>query len=370
MRTPQLYAMPQGTLAERDVDAAITLAETDLRAWRGSRILLTGATGFVGSWMLGVLGRANDDLDLGLEVVALARRPARGFTAAQWPCVTAVAADVRRLTAAHATQIGGLDAVVHLACPSTQTSAAEIDEAPATIVDGTRAVLDTAAASGRLRVLVASSGVVHGRGADRPALVPEDCAGTPSPGERSYAYGVAKRVAEQDAIAATAAGNVDAVIARLWAFIGPYLPLDAHYAAGNFVADALAGRPIHVKGDPATVRSYLYPVDLVVWLLAILTRGRSAAAYNVGSETETTIGELATTVARASNSTARVRSSGVAKQLPQQLCADRYVPDTRKARAELGVRQTVNLDDAVERTLDWHRGRASDSLTSTIGARI
>ena len=207
-------------------------------------------------------------------------------------------------------------------------------------------------------MLFASSGAVHGRGAGRPARTPEDCAAAPLPGEPNAGYGLAKRLMEHEAHLATSAGEADVVVARLWAFLGPLLPLDIHYAAGNFVADALGGRAIHVKGNLATVRSYLYPTDLVVWLLAALTRGRPGVAYNIGSDVDTTIGELATTVAAVSGSTAGLRIPDRTSEYP----ADRYVPDVSRARAELGVRQTVGLADAIDRTLSWH-------TTASIGDR-
>ena len=102
-------------------------------------------------------------------------------------------------------------------------------------------------------------------------------------------YGRAKREAEQ----LCAESEADFVTARAFAFLGPYLPLDAHFAAGNFLRDALAGGPILVRGDGTALRSYLYPADLVVWLLRMLLRGRRGRAYNVGSDEVVTTAQLA-----------------------------------------------------------------------------
>ena len=344
MTTDLLGAPP---LASADLNAATALATADLRSWRGARVLVTGATGFVGTWTLSVLAHANRHLDLNLDLVALARRPHR-LASELAEVVTCVASDVRTPA-----PLGHLDAVLHLACPSSAAPGspdAEPKNLASTIVNGTRAILRLAP---RARVLVASSGAVHGRGYGRSQKVDEDFETTLAHADPAATYGISKLRAEADAVRATEAGEADAVIARLWAFIGPLLPTDAHFAAGNFIADAVAGRPIAVKGDPATVRSYLYPVDLVVWLLAVLTRGRTAAAYNVGSDVETTIGELAMTVARISGSTAGIDLIG------ETATTDHYVPDTARIRKELHVNQTVFLDDAIERTLRWHRTAAA-----------
>jgi dTDP-glucose 4,6-dehydratase len=138
-------------------------------------------------------------------------------------------------------------------------------------------------------------------------------------------------------------------IARCFAFVGAHLPLDAHFAIGNFIRDGLAGGPIRVRGDGSPVRSYLYAADLAVWLLTLAVRGRAGEAYNVGSEREITIAQLAARVAAELDPriAVEIRANGEASR------ADRYVPSTRKIREELGVQETVDLGDAIRRTAAW-----------------
>src|SRR5205823_1641923 len=110
-------------------------------------------------------------------------------------------------------------------------------------------------------------------------------------------------------------------IARLFAFIGPYLPLNENYAAGNFLRDALAGGPIRVSGDGTPYRSYLYAADLVIWLWVIFLRGKSAHAYNVGSSRDVNITELARCVVTA---TSRELTIETAQQPVPGAAAARY----------------------------------------------
>ena len=141
------------------------------------------------------------------------------------------------------------------------------------------------------------------------------------------------------------------VIARCFAFVGPYLPLDAHFAAGNFIRDALAGRPIVIRGDGRPYRSYLYASDLVKWLWTLLDRGEAGRVYHVGSGRAVSIAELA-----------RIAAGLVEPALPVEVLSPageglppRYVPDISRARRELELRVETDLEEALRLTFEFHR---------------
>jgi dTDP-glucose 4,6-dehydratase len=222
-----------------------------------------------------------------------------------------------------------------------------------TIVDGMSNVLEVAAAADRPRVLFTSSGAVYGR---QPPEVPgltEDYEPEPEALADLGAYHRGKREAERLGAAAVASGDADIITGRLFAFVGPHLQLDTHFAVGNFLRDALAGGPVVVGGDGTPFRSYQYAGDLVVWLLALLARGEAGRTYNVGSDDAMDIGTLARTVA-AEVGDVEVEISGTPD--PSQL-AERYVPDCSRARTELGLTNSVDLEEAIRRTAAWHRAQ-------------
>jgi dTDP-glucose 4,6-dehydratase len=134
--------------------------------------------------------------------------------------------------------------------------------------------------------------------------------------------------------------------------VGPYLPLDAHYAIGNFIRDALNGHSIGVTGDGTPFRSYLYAADLAAWLWTILLQPSATGAYNVGSDEAWPIREIAKRVALSCPSRPGVT---LAHSPDLRRAPSRYVPNVDRARRELGLEVWTPLDVAIRKTFDFHQ---------------
>ena len=319
---------------------------------RGEQIFITGGTGFFGCWLLESLLWANEKLNLNAHAAVLTRSPdsfkIKAPHLAGNEAVTLIKGDVRTFDF----PTGTFHYVIHAA---TDSSTKPNGDDPLlmldTIIEGTRHTLEFAKACGARKFLLTSSGAVYGKQPPELTQIPEEYSGAPDPMDTSFAYGQGKRVAEHLCSLYANQSNVEMSIARCFAFVGPYLPLDVHFAIGNFIHDALNGESIVVKGDGTPYRSYLYAADLAIWLWTILFKGQSCRPYNVGSDHELTIAELANTVAQNFTPAPPVR---ILKTANKSKPTERYVPSTKRVSSELGLRLYIDLQTAIQKTIVWN----------------
>jgi len=320
-------------------------------------IFLTGGSGFFGSWILESFLFANRKLNLKAKALVLTRNPATLSEKMPHimddPSVEIHVGDVRDFDFPE----GEFSHIIHLA--SASAIGKFLNEDPLlrfdTIVQGTRRVLDFAQKCRARKFLCTSTGYVYGKQVPGLTLIPEDYKGLPELDDPNAVLGFGKRTAELLCVSYSKKFGFDSKIARCFSFVGPYLQLNIHYAIGNFIRDTINGGPIVVKGDGTAVRSYMYVSDLMIWLWTILFKGKNREPYNVGSEKEITIKELAFKVAEIYKKLTGKTVEVIIREEPDpSKPADRYVPSTRKAKTELGLKQTVSLEDAIEKTLKFY----------------
>lgn len=345
--------MTSPPLSQTDLDHVLHHTLPLWKEARGARIFLTGGTGFFGAWLVESFLHANSRLDLGASLVVLTRDPhaARRRLAClqDGSSVSLHAGDVRDFIPPP----GIFDFVIHAATESSrQTHAGDEQHMFDTIVDGTRRVIRFARECGARRFLLVSSGAVYGQQPPDLERLSEGFCGAPDVWGSHSAYAEGKRVAELLCAIEARLGGLSTCAARCFAFLGPHLPLDAHFAIGNFIGDALGGRPIHIRGDGTAIRSYLYTADLAIWLWTMALSPAAIGPYNVGSTLPITIEETARLVERlcAPGTPIMIGAARVAGVPPH-----RYVADTMRADRELGLRQLVSLEDAIHRTTAWLR---------------
>lgn len=336
-----------------DLDHVLSHTETWWEALREQRIFITGGTGFFGCWLLESFAWANDVLHLNAHAVVLTR-DVEGVRKklphlADHPAIHFHAGDVRSFP----WPAGAFSHIIHAGAVRTMDLQGEAAlEMFETMVEGTRRTLELARRCGAKKLLFVSSGAIYGTPPPAMTHIPEEFREASDTVQSTSAYAEGKRAAELLCVLYAQAYGIDTTMARCFAFLGPYQPLDRRLASGDFIRDGLVGGPIQVHGDGTPSRSYLYAADLAIWLWTILFRGRSCRAYNVGSEHEVTIADLARVVARSFEPPREVR---IAKTPRPSHVPERYVPLTHRAQAELGLRQTISLPEAVVKTIRWHQ---------------
>ena len=311
------------------------------------RIFISGGTGFFGRWLLESFLAINQGFDCEAGAVVLTRS-ADAFRAkcphlAKQDGLDFLAGDVRNFEF----PAERFDYIIHAA---TETVSHDALGTFSTIVDGTRRCLEFAQACGASKFLLTSSGAVYGKQPPGLSHIPEDYSGAPDTLETGAAYGEGKRAAENLCSLYAERSGIECKIARCFAFVGPHLPLDAHFAIGNFIRDAMQGGPIVIQGDGTPLRSYLYAADLAVWLWTILLQAPPLRAFNVGSDQAVSIHELARTVVEAISPSAEVR---VVQAPSPGAPRTQYVPSIQRAQVELGLKVGMDLKEAIRRTASW-----------------
>ncbi|HEX5125871.1 MAG TPA: NAD-dependent epimerase/dehydratase family protein [Rhodocyclaceae bacterium] len=340
-------------LPEDDLDFVLSLTSDFWTQFRGARIFLTGASGFIGSWLLELILHANKTLGCDIHVTALSRDRLRAQQLLPHlfndDAVQLVAGDMTTLSLPDSP----IDLCIHAAADVADASkTAEHRRVFESAMLGTMHVLDLAERAGARRFLLTSSGAVYGLQPPAMRGMSESYAGAPDTLDVLSAYGQGKRAAEWLVAERSNRGNMRVGIARIFALIGPRLPLDGRFAVGNFIRDALEGRQITIHGDGTPIRSYLYIADVCVWLLRMMTHNAASFACNVGSEEQVSINELAELVREVSGSVPKIARQRTSNS---SVLAHRYVPDTNLARRELDLKIFTPLRLALSKTINWHR---------------
>lgn len=329
-------------LARLDERLDSLVTRVDLSPLAGRHLFLTGCTGFVGAWLLHVVGALNRR-DAGIRATALSR-DARGFARRQpdlarasW--LTLMGGDVADFVAPPLP----LDVAILGAAPVTPAALADAAATRRTILDGTRHALAWSTGCGARRILCLSSGAVYG---EQPANTPALAEHSPCRPMAGDTYAEAKLAMETLAFAHGRNAGIDTVVARLFAFSGAWLP--DHLAVTQFLKMALAGQPIRLQGDGSPVRSYLDGADMAVWLLTLAAHAPGGTLCNVGSEHAVSLAGLAGRIAHlGANPQDVILGSEPAGR------RQHYLPDTGFARRRFGLDSWTSLDASLVEHAAW-----------------
>ena len=315
----------------------------DLAKLKNTNIFITGGTGLFGKLFLETFLFFNDKLDSNIKITVLTRNYEKFIS--NYPQfinenIKFINGDIRNFNI----NCDNIDYIIHAAASVDPILEKENpNEMFSIIVDGTKYLLEKIKDYNVKRILFTSSGAVYGKQPYNLKYISEDYNCNPD-----SIYGKAKYISENILLDS----NIDAIIARCYALVGPYLNLKIHYAIGNFISDCLEKKEIIIKGDGTPLRLYLYTADLMIWLISSLFKSNSNEIYNIGSMKEISIFDLAQLVAKQFSYETKInalskKDIGIAPSI--------YLPNNNKIISKLNITENYSLENMINRTIEWNQ---------------
>ena len=327
--------------------------ETMARVFNEKSFLITGASGFVGQQLIKALNEVAHSADVRFHLELVTRD------------ATSLAKVLTVLEVSHNVSISCLpgeigtslkpsravDYVFHLATPASAVlNRSDPREMLMLNIEAAKWICDSPhVTASQPKVLFASSGAVYGGGDGSEEHISENSLIAPETSRPGMAYAEGKRVAEMLFYEAQRDDLLTPIIARLFSFSGPGLPIDRHFAIGNFIRDAIQSQRIVIRGNGSSVRSYLDSRDMAHWLIKALGVDAPTFALHVGSEIAISILELAYLVAARYQALTASSCSVVIQGESSVLDGfDHYVPSTKKTREHLGIDSIIPISDSID----------------------
>ncbi len=323
----------------------------------GGALMITGATGMLGTLLTDAIMYKNTAEDFGCQVIALGRSADRAFERfyeyTEDPLFEFYEQDIT-LPPDGLPDTGYPLYILHLAS-NTHPAAYSADPIGTitTNVLGTMNMLELATDplhDGRVRFVLASSNEIYGENRGDAECFDEGYCGYIDCNTMRAGYPESKRCSESLCQAYIAQKGADAVIARLTRSYGPTLLESDTKAMSQFLKKAAAGEDIVLKSDGSQFYSYTYAADAVAGLLTVMLKGECGAAYNIAdTPSDITLKELAATIAG-------LAGVGVRYELPPADEAAGYSRAT-KARLDgsrlkaLGWSMKYDIKEGITRTL-------------------
>lgn len=341
MRTPPIEDLNR--IAEESHEFA--------RYFRDSRILLTGASGFVGTWILQSLIHLNIHSDLNADIDITTRNPAQfngylDLVPGKNLRINVIDCNLGSGELFTKTKGKRYDLVFHGATPaSTLAKDTKYEELHSGTFEGLNEIIKTGLqTSGKSIVLHLSSGAVYGLEAREDRIILENR--SPA-GVQTFLdpYARIKLETENLLLRASSDGLLLGANPRLFAFAGPGIPVNDKFAIGSFISDAMSGKRIQLIGSPETRRSYMYPSDLVQALFS-LSLHPTFETTHIGSSESFSMSEIAMEISDT------FLGKGV-DVVNSSVRPNYYVPDTHDTFKRLGFRPQISFHSAIRKWREW-----------------
>ena len=311
----------------------------------GKNILVTGGSGFLGSWICEVLVTVGaeviclDNLASGLKSNIVSMMDRDNFKFIQHDITQPIFFDEP------------IDMVMHLA---SRASPFEFEKYPIQILKANTLGIWVALGIAKqhdARFLYTSTSEIYCDATEIPTT--EEYRGNVNPiGPRSC-YDEAKRCGESYVIAYKMQHGLDTRIARIFNTYGPGMRAEGVYGrvVPRFIEQALNNKPFTIFGDGSQTRSFCYVTDQIEGLLKLaFSEEAKEDVVNIGGDDEITILELAKLVQELTNSSSEIDFHLLPKEDPRK-----RKPDITKAKMLLNWKPKIELEEGLKRTIEWFK---------------
>ncbi len=344
----------QKKLMTDDCERVYSEVSGKLDVLSGATLLITGGSGFMGSWLCEMVYYMNEIHKMDIRLFVIARDHERFESrlphVASAKNIEFICTDIRNVSEFPRE----VNYIIHAAAnPDSRFHSSRPFETMSTIAEGTGAVFRAASLVSDLRNIInAGSSAVYSSEPNNREKFSEISPGLPLNSKVSNSFSEANRYSETLCSAARNELRLPIVTIRPFTFCGAYQDIDSPWALNNFINDAMCKRRIRIHGDGETFRSYMYGADLAVWVLIIMLHARSGQIYNVGNSNGFSLREIAEKVASCFQPAPSVLLN---TSLTGDINQSTLLPDVTKAEKEFGLKQYTNIDTAIQKTIQWYK---------------
>jgi nucleoside-diphosphate-sugar epimerase len=339
--------LSHGNLPFSDLEDIVRNCEISFKELNSKEIVILGGTGFIGKWLVSGLLHANEVLNLRNIIHVYTRNPKSAKKL--FGNVSEEQMKLHRLDLMDTKSIGivtNADIYLHGATPSVADTGSNSELAVKQTTFQATQLISRAVQESRNKdqhVLHLSSGAVYFENSASQNPKPE----VEILEEKKFLskYAEVKLATEFQLKRNLANRNIPISNPRLFAFAGPHLALDRHFAVGNFMRDALEGRDVEILGSPNTIRSYMYPSDLISILIKVMQEPHEQP-INIGSPYHLNLSELGKLISNKFGTGKVIENDRVRE-------SDAYYPKIINQEKFLTSDQLVSLEIGLERWYNW-----------------
>lgn len=340
-------------LQKAEFDDSVKQLSKYKKIFKNKNFLITGGTGFIGKWLVATLDRLSKDINLNINIYILTRneKSFKDKFNESFPKknIHFIEADIRNLNKLKNSNFD-FDYIILGANDATYEFSLNSKILSETLIGGTFNLLDTFVSSKTKSIIHLSSGAVYGDISKSKNGAKENDHSLIDINNIGSMYGLSKSLVESILNQFGDQNNINVINARCFAFIGPYLPLDKHFAIGNFINDCIKCRPLTVNGNGSPVRSYMYSADMAKAILLCLVKEKSIT-INIGSDEQISIKDLALLVSKTLTNQ-KVIIKNKENSHPEK--SNYYLPDISLLKS-LGFEESCFLKESIIRTYNFYK---------------